>query len=87
MEGGEVTRVPSFAEPRDSQIPVGADLAGHGAQVVPEVDDERAAQANDFVRVSDTVGAHPFDYAISHFKSAVRSPQHILAGTPCLWCR
>src|ERR1700683_2304015 len=41
MEGREVARVPSLAEPRGTQIPVGADLASHGPQVVPEIDDIR----------------------------------------------
>ena len=39
MEGREVARVPSLAESGSLQIPVGADLARHGPQVVPEVDD------------------------------------------------
>src|SRR5271154_4305441 len=43
MEGRQVARVPSLAESRSLQVPVGADLARHGPQVVPEVDDRRAA--------------------------------------------
>ena len=43
VEGREVARVPGLAESRGAQVPVGADLARHGAQVVPEVDDRRAA--------------------------------------------
>jgi hypothetical protein len=39
MEGRVVARVPSLAESRSPQIPIGADLARHGPQVVPEVDD------------------------------------------------
>ena len=39
MKAREVARVPSLAEPRSPQIPVGADLARHGPQVVPEVGD------------------------------------------------
>src|SRR5271154_4666872 len=41
MEGRQVARVPSLAESRSLQIPVGADLARHGPQVVPEVDHRR----------------------------------------------
>src|ERR1700735_1961879 len=43
IEGRQVARLPSLAESRSPQIPVGADLARHGAQVVPEVDDGRPA--------------------------------------------
>src|ERR1700685_4234083 len=39
MEGRQVARVPSLAESRGAQIPVGTDLARRGPQVVPEVDD------------------------------------------------
>ena len=35
----QVARVPGLAESRGAQIPVGADLARHGSQVVPEVGD------------------------------------------------
>src|SRR5580704_2737339 len=41
MECREVAGVPSFAESWGAQIPVGADLARHNPQVVPEVDDRR----------------------------------------------
>jgi len=43
MEGRQVARVPSLAESRSPQIPVGADLARRGPQVMPEVDDRRPA--------------------------------------------
>src|ERR1700733_3057863 len=42
MECRQVARVPSLAESRSLQIPVGADLARHGPQVAPEVDDRGA---------------------------------------------
>ncbi len=43
MEGRQVARVPGLAKPRSAQIPVGADLARHGPQVVPEVHDRGSA--------------------------------------------
>src|SRR5215831_10178736 len=43
VEGRELARVPGFAESGRAQIPVGADLTRHGAQVVPEIDGGRAA--------------------------------------------
>ena len=43
MEGRQVARIPCLAEPRSFQIPVGADLARHGPQVMPEIDDRRPA--------------------------------------------
>ena len=39
MEGRFVAGVPGFAESRSFQIPVRADLAGHGPQITPEVVD------------------------------------------------
>src|SRR5277367_1431048 len=39
VETREVTRIPCLAESRSTQIPVGADFAGHGAQIVPKIDD------------------------------------------------
>ena len=39
VERREVARVPGRAESRGAQVPVGTDLARHGAQVLPEVDD------------------------------------------------
>ena len=44
MEGRQVARVPGLAESGSLEIPVGADLAHHGPQVVPEVDDGRPPQ-------------------------------------------
>ena len=41
MEAREVTRIPRLAESRSAQIPVWADFARHGAQVVPKIDDRR----------------------------------------------
>ena len=35
VEGRQVSSVPGFAESRRAQVPVGADLTGQGAQVVP----------------------------------------------------
>src|SRR3954466_11134204 len=43
METGKVTCLPSRPELRRIQIPVRSDLAGHGAQVVPKIDDRGAA--------------------------------------------
>src|SRR3954463_16719141 len=43
VEGREIARVPRLAESRRAQIPVRANLARDGPQVVPEVDDRRTA--------------------------------------------
>ena len=43
MEPRQVARVPCLAESRGAQVPVGADIARHRAQIVPEVCDRRAA--------------------------------------------
>src|SRR5689334_8844715 len=42
VERREVTRVPRVAESGFAQIPVRANFARHGAQVVPKIDDRRA---------------------------------------------
>src|SRR3954469_25124054 len=42
VETGKVTRLPSCPGLRRTQIPVGSDLASHGAQVVPKIDDRGA---------------------------------------------
>src|SRR5580692_506663 len=41
VEMREVTRIPCLAESGFAQIPVWADFARHGAQVVPKIDDRR----------------------------------------------
>jgi hypothetical protein len=38
VELGAVARVPGLAKSRRAQVPVRADLAGHGVQAVPEVE-------------------------------------------------
>ena len=43
MESRQVARVPGLAQSRGAQIPVGTNLACHGPQVVPEVDDRGPA--------------------------------------------
>jgi hypothetical protein len=42
MEGREVAGIPGLAQPGRAEVPVGADLAAHGPQVVPEIDDRGA---------------------------------------------
>src|SRR5580700_10957416 len=39
VETREVTRIPCLAESRSAQLPVWADFARHGAQIVPKIDD------------------------------------------------
>jgi hypothetical protein len=39
VETGEVTRIPRLAESRGSNSTVWANFPGHGAQVVPKIDD------------------------------------------------
>ena len=41
MERRQLARIPSFAQSRSLEIPVRTDLARHGPQVMPEVDDGR----------------------------------------------
>src|SRR5208282_1923382 len=43
VEARQVARIPCLAESRRAQIPVRADLARRGAQIMPEVCDRRAA--------------------------------------------
>src|SRR5581483_4359862 len=43
VEGREVARIPSLAQARGCQVPVGADLARHVTEVVPEVHERRAS--------------------------------------------
>src|ERR1700704_6277465 len=42
VERRAVARLPSLAHPRGAEVPVGADLAADGAQVVPQVDERGA---------------------------------------------
>src|SRR5262245_37222634 len=57
VEVREVAGVPGPAEPGGAQVPVGADLARDGAQVVPEVDDRGAPPEP--VAVVDAVDDEP----------------------------
>ena len=43
VETREVTRIPGLAETGFAQIPVWADFTGHGAQIVPKIDDRRTS--------------------------------------------
>ena len=45
-EGRVVARVPGVAQPGRAEIPVGTDLARHGAQVMPEIDDRGAPRTS-----------------------------------------
>src|SRR3954447_22527623 len=57
VEGREVPGVPRLAQPRRAQVPVRADLARGGAQVVPEVGDR--GPAPEPVAVVDAVDDQP----------------------------
>jgi hypothetical protein len=43
VETREIARTPRLAESRSTQISVWADLARHGAQIVPKIDDRRTS--------------------------------------------
>src|SRR5580700_2917279 len=43
VETREVTRIPCLAESRRAQIPVWADFARHGTQIMPKIDDRGTA--------------------------------------------
>src|SRR5215210_3543122 len=57
MEGRPVARVPGLAEAAHAEVPVGADLGADRAQVLPEVEERRAAPEP--VAVVDTVDDEP----------------------------
>src|SRR5215204_3243060 len=57
MEGRPVARVPGLAEATHAEVPVGADLGADRAQVVPDVDERRAAPEP--VAVVDAVDDEP----------------------------
>ena len=70
MEAREVPRVPRVAESGRAQIPVGADLAGNGAQVVPEIDGGRAAPENEH---SNDLVHHQTRMIVADIESLARS--------------
>src|SRR5215211_502444 len=57
VKGRVVAGIPALAEAGSAQIPVGADLARHGTQVVPEVDERRTTPKP--VAVVDRVDDEP----------------------------
>src|SRR6478672_1653456 len=43
MKSREVARIPCLAKSRSAEVPVGTDFSGHGAQVVPKINDRRTS--------------------------------------------